>query len=53
MHVCCQAQQIEDFIAGLAMLMIGMMLTSHGRDVVPIMAGAGPGDFPEAPENFV
>ena len=26
------------------------MLTSHGRDGVLIMAGAGPGDFPEAPK---
>ena len=53
MHVCCQKQQIEDFIAGLALLMIGMMLTSHGRDGVLTMARAGPGDFPEAPKNYV
>ena len=44
---------MEDFIAGLAMLMIGMMLTSHGRDGVLMVAGVGPGDFPEAPENYV
>ena len=53
MHACCQAQQIEDFIVGLAMLRIGMMLTSHGRDGVLIIARAGPGDFPEAPETYV
>jgi len=35
------------------MLMIAMMLSSHGRDGVLIVAGAGPSDFPEAPENFV
>ena len=34
------------------MLVIGMMLTNHGRDMagcVLIMARAAPGDFPEAP----
>ena len=34
----------------VAMLIFGMMLTDHGRDGVLIVAGAGPGDFPEAPK---
>ena len=52
MHASCQAQQIEDFIVDLAMLMIGMRLTSHGRDAVLIMAEAVPGAFPETLENY-
>ena len=34
------------------MLMIGMMLASHGLDGVLIVAGAGPSDFPEAPKDY-